>query len=143
LFDSVENGAINAIINLCDCFGNISSPNSIEIRVRYPGSYAADRITKKGDLHKLGTISHSLENNTLVLNAYINDNKSAAIGALFDPTLFLACMYQVKDALTENEVNNILISLSSFIKFGIDTRAILGLIENVSNNLGINIIVTV
>lgn len=147
LFDSIENGSTNAIVNLCDCFGNISSPNSIEIRVRYPGSYAADRITRKGNLHKLGTISHSLENNALVLNAYIcydfNDSRSAAIGTLFDPTIFLACMYQVKDALSDYELTNIFISLSSFIKFGIDTYVILGLIENISNQLGINVIVTV
>ncbi len=71
LFDSIENGFTNAIINLCDCFGNISSPNSIEIRVKYPGSYAADRMTRKGDLYKLGTVSCSLENNTFVITSMI------------------------------------------------------------------------
>ena len=123
LFDSIENGFTNAIINLCDCFGNISSPNSIEIRVKYPGSYAADRMTRKGDLHKLGTVSCSLENNTLVLNAYIcynfNDRMSIDNATLFDPTIFLlACIklkmfYQITILLVS--ISQLLVLLNSVL----------------------------
>lgn len=147
LFDSIENGFTNAIINLCDCFGNISSPNSIEIRVKYPGSYAADRMTRKGDLHKLGTVSCSLENNTLVLNAYIcynfNDRMSIDNATLFDPTIFFACMHQVKDVLSAHNLIGVHISITSFIKFGIESSVILSILTHVANNVPYNLIVTV
>ena len=118
LFDSIENGFTNAIINLCDCFGNISSPNSIEIRVKYPGSYAADRMTRKGDLHKLGTVSCSLENNTLVLNAYIcynfNDRMSIDNATLFDPTIFLLACIKLKMFY---QITILLVSISQLLVF--------------------------
>ena len=118
LFDSIENGFTNAIINLCDCFGNISSPNSIEIRVKYPGSYAADRMTRKGDLHKLGTVSCSLENNTLVLNAYIcynfNDRMSIDNATLFDPTIFLLACIKLKMFY---QITILLVAISQLLVF--------------------------
>ena len=147
LFDSVDNGYAKAIINICDCHGNISCQNNLQFRVRYPGSYAADQIARKYNLHEMGTISHNVENGILIINAYLcenfNDQLSIMNGTLFDPTIFLACMYQIKDALSDHGLNDVLVSISSFSKFGFELPDLFELMNYVARSLPYNLVVTV
>lgn len=147
LFDSVDLGMAKAVVNICDCFGNLSCQNNIQFRVRYPGSYAADRLTRKGDLTKLGTVSFNIDNGVLVINTYVcydfTDQRSINDGALFDPTIFFACLYQIKDVLSDHGIDHIFISSSSFLKFAITDADILTLLEYVSKSLPYNLVVTV
>ncbi len=139
LFDIAAIGMNSAIINLCDCYGNVSSQTNIQFRVRYPGSYATDRMTAKGDLHKLGTVSYTLEEGLIIINAYVckdfTDQRSIADGTLFGPTTFFACMYSIIDLLAEFSCTDAFLSINSFSKFNIDIPTLMQLLEFVSRNL--------
>lgn len=147
LFDSVDLGMAKAVVNICDCFGNVSCQNNIQFRVRYPGSYAADRLTRKGDPTKLGTVSFYIDNNVLIINTYVcydfTDQRSIVDGTLFDPIIFFSCLYQIKDILSDHNINDLFISSASFLKFSIENLAIIGLLEYISNSLPYNLVVTV
>ena len=62
---------------------------------------------------------------------------------LFDPTIFFACMHQVKDVLSDHNLIGVYISITSFIKFGIESSVILSILTHVANNVPYNLIVTV
>lgn len=147
LFDIAAAGMNSAVINLCDCYGNVSSQTNIQFRVRYPGSYAADRMTAKGDLHKLGTVSYTLEEGLIIINAYIchdfTDQRSITDGTLFDPTTFFSCMYSIIDLLAEFSCTNAFLSINSFSKFGLNMPTLIHMLEYVSRHLPYNLTLTV
>lgn len=147
LFDIAATDMNSAVINLCDCFGNVSSQTNIQFRVRYPGSYAADRMTVKGDPHKLGTVSYTIDRGVIVINAYISysftDQRSILNGTIFDPTYLISCMHQAADILGDFSTLNAYISIGSFQKFGLDYDTVVHILQYISNQVPYNVILTV
>jgi O-acetyl-ADP-ribose deacetylase (regulator of RNase III) len=60
LIDLAEQGKFDVIIQGCNCWNVQSAGLAKEIKKRYPQAYEADLQTRKGDVSKLGTYSHSL-----------------------------------------------------------------------------------
>lgn len=147
LFDCVEAGMAKSIINLCDCFGHVLSPINIQLRVKYPGSYAADRMTRKGDPSKLGTVSWVVDNGCLIINAYVcynvNDVRSSLDGSLFDPTYLFSCMHQARDILSDLWFADVYMSATSYTKFNIPHESLVGLLGYICNSQPYNVVLTV
>ena len=147
LFDIAAENMNSAILNICDCFGNVSSQMNIQFRVRYPGAYAADRITIKGDPHKLGTVSYTVDSGLIVINAYVcydfTDQRSIMENELFDPINLFACLYQITTILGDFSCSNLYLSINSFSKFSIPAPDLINILQYVSNRIPYNLILTV
>ena len=147
LFESAELNMNSAVINLCDCFGNVSCQNNIMFRVKYPGAYAADLRTRKGDKRKLGTVSFAVVNGIIAINAYVcynfTDQRSIMDGTLFDFMNLLSCMYQVSSILADFPGCTLFISSGSFIKFDFNHGEIIRLMDYICKSFPNDIVLTV
>lgn len=147
LFDCAEQGIAKVLLNISDCFGNVSCNMNSMFRVKYPVSYAADRRTIKGDRHKLGTVSFVVDNECLVINSYIcydfTDQLSIINGSLFDPTMVFSCLYQIGDILADYGMPPLYMSMASFAKFNIPPQSLISLLQYVSSNLPYDLVLTV
>jgi O-acetyl-ADP-ribose deacetylase (regulator of RNase III) len=60
----------DVIAHCANCFHSMGSGIAPQIKDKFPEAYAADCATKKGDLDKLGTISHTTSGKPIVVNLY-------------------------------------------------------------------------
>lgn len=65
----------SVIVHGCNCFNTMGSGIARQIRKQYPKAYNIDQKTVRGDISKLGTFTHSLNENmngdaVFVVNAY-------------------------------------------------------------------------
>lgn len=58
------------IAHCCNCFCTMGSGIAPQIKAKFPEAYAVDCATPKGDLTKLGTISHTVNSKPIVVNLY-------------------------------------------------------------------------
>ncbi|MFA6572188.1 MAG: macro domain-containing protein [Bacteroidota bacterium] len=68
-------GQFNVIAHGCNCFVTMGAGIAAQIKDVFPEAYAADQLTNKGDLRKLGTLSMgesktSSGNKLLIVNLY-------------------------------------------------------------------------
>jgi len=74
LIDLAEEAKFDIIVHGCNCFHKMGSGIAREIASRYPSVAAADNLTPRGDLSKLGTFSFaevkSGAHGFTVVNAY-------------------------------------------------------------------------
>lgn len=141
LLSLVNTASVKIIVNLCDCFNNICSKTSLDIRGTFPGSYAAQLLRQKGDRHKLGTIDHSYEKNCLIFNAYINyDFNDVSLGKeIFDPTMLISCFMQMQDIIDWYSLGDfdICFTYNNFLKFNMlltDVTAVLTYMDHYVTN---------
>lgn len=60
----------DVIVHGCNCFCTMGAGIAPQIKNKFPEAYAADCATPKGDLAKLGTISHTVNTTPIVVNLY-------------------------------------------------------------------------
>lgn len=64
------NGHFDVIVHGCNCFCVMGAGIASGVRRVFPGAYAADLETTRGDISKLGTFSSAVHGNVTVVNAY-------------------------------------------------------------------------
>jgi O-acetyl-ADP-ribose deacetylase (regulator of RNase III) len=60
----------DVIVHGCNCFCTMGAGIAPQIKNKFPEAYAVDCATPKGDLAKLGTISHTVNTKPIVVNLY-------------------------------------------------------------------------
>jgi len=70
LIKAALNNEIDAIVHGCNCFGAMSAGVAKTIKATFPSAFEIDKLTKKGDRNKLGTISIAHQHGVIVVNAY-------------------------------------------------------------------------
>lgn len=94
-----SSGAFDVIIHGCNCHCTMGAGIAAAIRAQFPEACAADCATAKGDVAKLGTISHALiergDVRFTVVNAYTQFNWGGG-GVLADYAAIRSVMRAVK-----------------------------------------------
>lgn len=70
LLKMFENGDFDVIAHCANCFCTMGAGIALQIKNKYPEAYSADCATTKGDLNKLGTISHTSLSKPVIVNLY-------------------------------------------------------------------------
>lgn len=71
LLTLADNGDFDVIAHCCNCFCTMGAGIAPQIKMKYPEAYAVDCATPKGDINKLGTLSHTVNQTTpYVVNLY-------------------------------------------------------------------------
>ena len=89
LIDLAKSGGFDVIVHGCNCFHTMGAGIAKRIRLEFPEAYEADRVTKKGDASKLGSITWTnvqANRNLIVVNAYTQFHHKFRLEAL-DPNL--------------------------------------------------------
>lgn len=58
------------IAHCANCFCTMGSGIAPQIRYKFPEAYDVDCSTKKGDILKLGTITHTINTSPIIVNIY-------------------------------------------------------------------------
>ncbi len=85
-------GKFEVIIHGCNCFCIMDAGIAKQIRRNFPAAYEIDRATNRGDKAKLGTISHAVIGNLIVINAYTQFN----LGKDFNYDAITNCFKEIK-----------------------------------------------
>ncbi|GMH33450.1 hypothetical protein BSKO_01284 [Bryopsis sp. KO-2023] len=100
LIDLAIRGQFDVIIHGCNCFCTMGAGIAKSIKETFPGAYAADLNTAKGDRDKLGTFSSAAvkldEHDLVVVNAYTQHRFGRSRGAAADMDAIQAVMRKVK-----------------------------------------------
>lgn len=74
LINFVLDGKFDVIIHGCNCFCTMGGGIAKTIKDKFPEAFEADKLTKKGDLSKLGDFSYAIVirngNSFTIVNAY-------------------------------------------------------------------------
>jgi O-acetyl-ADP-ribose deacetylase (regulator of RNase III) len=62
------------ILHGCNCQNTMGKGIALQIKEKFPEAYDIDSATKKGDINKLGTISHTINSNPIIVNCYTQFN---------------------------------------------------------------------
>ena len=60
----------DVILQGCNFQNTMGKGIALQVKTKFPQAYEADCKTKKGDLAKLGTISHTTDTTPIVVNCY-------------------------------------------------------------------------
>lgn len=70
LIEAAKSGEVNVIAHGANCYCTMGSGIAPLIKKAFPGAYASDLKTKKGDLEKKGTLSWAVEGKVVIANLY-------------------------------------------------------------------------
>lgn len=140
IFDYLRiSGGVNAVMNLCDCYGSISGSINTDYRVRYPGSYAAEYMGRGLVRERLGTVSVREEHDCYFINAFIcnrfSDIQKDLGSTLFDPMLLYSCLRQITEVLRDYNISAVYLSLLSFEAMSDKQELILGMLNELAYTL--------
>lgn len=65
-----DSSQFEVIAHCCNCFNTMGSGIAPQIKAKFPEAYSVDCATIKGDKAKLGTITHTINTNPVVVNIY-------------------------------------------------------------------------
>ncbi len=69
--DLVKNAEdFEVILHGCNCQNTMGKGIALQIKEKFPKAYEVDCQTKKGDITKLGTISHTTDTTPIIVNCY-------------------------------------------------------------------------
>ena len=103
LIQGLFDGEVDAIAHQANCFNTMGSGVAKTIKAYFPAAYTADRVTKRGDINKLGTYTVSHKPFT-VYNLYGQYNYGRANWVVYTK---YSALKQALEACVDDLVNNL------------------------------------
>ena len=70
IFNELDIGDYQVLIHGCNCFNSMGKGIALSVKNKYPPASYADSKTMKGSHDKLGTYSHCVVDDLVIINAY-------------------------------------------------------------------------